>query len=60
MKLLILSGAGTLSVIDGFSAVGPPPTFTMSHVFAICMYPGKPLLSPLLRMRPPKIFVEPS
>jgi hypothetical protein len=27
---------------------------TRSHVFAIWMYPGAPLLSPLLRMRPPK------
>jgi hypothetical protein len=37
MKLLILSGsARTLSVTDGLSGVGPPPTLTMSHVFAIC------------------------
>jgi len=53
--LLTESGsAGTLSVTDGLSGVGPPPTLTMSHVFAIWMYPGAPLLSPLLRMRPPK------
>ena len=39
MKLLTLSGsAGTLSVTDGLSGVGPPPTLTMSHVFAIWMY----------------------
>src|ERR1700690_2341257 len=36
MKLLTESGlAGTLSVTDGLSGVGPPPTLTMSHVFAI-------------------------
>ena len=35
MKLLILSGSGTLSVTDGFSGAGPPPTLTMSHIFAI-------------------------
>jgi hypothetical protein len=35
MKLLILSGsARTLSVTVGLSGVGPPPTLTMSHVFA--------------------------
>ena len=57
MKLLTESGsAGTLSVTVGLSGVGPPPTLTMSHVFAIWMYPGAPLLSPLLRMRPPKTF----
>ena len=32
---------------DGLSGVGPPPTLTMSHVFAIWMYPGAPSLSPL-------------
>jgi hypothetical protein len=38
MKLLIRSGSGgTLSVTDGLSGVGPPPTLTMSHVFAIWM-----------------------
>ena len=38
MKLLTESGsAGTLSVTDGLSGVGPPPTLTMSHVFAIWM-----------------------
>ena len=26
------------------SGVGPPPTFTISHVFAILMYAGAPLL----------------
>ena len=52
MKLLTKSGlAGTLSVTDGLSGVGPPPGLTRSHVFAIWMYPGAPLLSPLLRMR---------
>jgi hypothetical protein len=55
MKLLTeLGSAGTLSVTDGLSGVGPPPTLTMSQVFAIWMYPGAALLSPLLRMRPPK------
>ncbi len=55
MKVLTDSGsAGTLSFSDGFSGVGPPPTFTMSHVFATWMYPGAPRLSPLRRMRPPK------
>ena len=50
MKLLTKSGlAGTLSVTDGLSGVGPPPGLTRSHVFAIWMYPGAPLLSPLLR-----------
>jgi hypothetical protein len=38
MKLLTESGlAGTLSVTDGLSGVGPPPTLTMSHAFAIRM-----------------------
>jgi hypothetical protein len=47
MKLLTKSGlAGTLSVTDGLSGVGPPPGLTRSHVFAIWMYPGAPLLSP--------------
>ena len=32
-----------------YQAVGPPPGLTRSHVFAIWMYPGAPLLSPLLR-----------
>jgi hypothetical protein len=27
-------------VTDGLSGVGPPPTLTISHVFAIWMYPG--------------------
>ena len=45
MKLLTLSGsAGTLSVTVGLSGVGPPPGLTRSHVFAIWMYPGAPLL----------------
>src|ERR1700689_446200 len=36
MKLLTKSGlAGTLSVTDGLSGVGPPPGLTRSHVFAI-------------------------
>jgi hypothetical protein len=36
MKLLILSvSASTLSVTDGLSGVGPPPTFTSSQVLAI-------------------------
>jgi hypothetical protein len=40
MKLLTESGsAGTLSVTDGLSGLGPPPTLTMSHVFAIWMSP---------------------
>jgi hypothetical protein len=35
-KLLTLSkSAGTLSVTDGLPAVGPPPTLTISQVFAI-------------------------
>src|SRR5271165_4476828 len=39
IKLLTESGsAGTLSVTDGLSGVGPPPTLTRSHVFAIWMY----------------------
>jgi len=46
--------ARTLSVTVGLSGVGPPPTLTMSHVFASWMYPGAPLLSPLLSTRPPK------
>ncbi len=55
MKLLTASGLeGMLSVTVGLSGVGPPPTLTMSQVFAIWMYAGAPLLSPLLRMRPPK------
>ncbi len=55
MKLLNeLGSVETLSVTVGLSGVGPPPTFTMSQVLAIWMYPGAPLLSPLLRMRPPK------
>src|SRR6516225_8966714 len=42
MKLLTESGsAGTLSVTDGLSGVGPPLTLTMSHVFAIWMYPRR-------------------
>ncbi len=41
MKLLILSGSGTLSVTVGLSGVGPPPTLTRSHVFAIWMYAGR-------------------
>jgi hypothetical protein len=42
MKLLTESGsAGTLSVTDGLSGVGPPPTLTMSHVLAIWMYPRR-------------------
>jgi hypothetical protein len=57
MKLLTKSGlVGTLSVTVGLSGVGPPPGLTRSHVFAIWMYPGAPLLSPLLRTRPPKTF----
>ena len=48
MKLLKESGLGTLSVTDGLSGVGPPPTLTMSQAFAIWMYPGAPLLSPRL------------
>jgi len=32
MKLLTVSGsAGTRSLVDGLSGVGPPPTLTMSH-----------------------------
>ena len=43
-KQLTESGlGGTLSVTDGLSGVGPPPTLTMSHMFAIWMYPGAPL-----------------
>ena len=49
MKLLILFGSGTLSVTVGLSGVGPPPTLTRSHVFAIWMYPGAPLPSPPAR-----------
>jgi hypothetical protein len=37
-----------LSVTDGLSGVGTPPTLTMSHVFTIWMHSGAPLLSPLL------------
>ena len=38
MKLLTKSGlAGTLSVTDGLSGVGPPPGLTRSQVFAIWM-----------------------
>ena len=45
MKLLTKSGlAGTLSVTNGLSGVGPPPGLTRSHVFAIWMYPGAPLV----------------
>jgi hypothetical protein len=36
MKLLTAFGSGgTLSDTVGLSGVGPPPTLTMSHVFAI-------------------------
>ena len=42
MKLLSeLGAAGALSVTDGLSGVGPPPTLTRSHVFAIWMYPAR-------------------
>jgi len=38
MKLLILLGsARVLSVTVGLSGVGPPPTLTMSQIFAIWM-----------------------
>ena len=38
MKLLTASGlGGTLRVTVGLSGVGPPPTLTMSQVFAIWM-----------------------
>jgi hypothetical protein len=38
IKLLTESGlAGTLSVTDDLSGVGPPPGLTRSHVFAIWM-----------------------
>ena len=57
IKLLTASGSGgALKVTDGLSGVGPPPTFTRSQVFAIWMYPGAPLLSPRLKIRPPKTF----
>jgi hypothetical protein len=41
MKLLKESGSGTLRVTVGFSGVGPPPTLTMSQVFASWMYPAR-------------------